>query len=378
MSDPVQIEVRPGSEAGSWLVTSRSGDDIQLVDPTHETYQEKDRLLAFGSRIHEGHLDERYELLCFKDGVVYLCRRTASDRWTVPVAVFDGDTYSPDMESVDAVADLAETELFAQEEREDIEWSMFLVDRQQERCTWEQFAIDGEVVRVPSKSNPLFDQLMAMVDSASSAGSGYGPMTNEYSEGIYQFDGHEFVVAGDEIEPYNPTDDLRDGWIHPLSMMVDDGRGNGISIGFDEDDEFFEELFWDDEDDEIESGDWEDPDPETLEVHQVKVRARDNLENLQITHHDVDLVGPSASSTLPSGNSWVAFTTDASLDELEEKLFRAQRVMVNGWEGLMSDDLSLTVALRLSDEDHVYRLSHDWVEVADRNLEALVARRFRK
>lgn len=378
MSDRVQIEVRPGSDVGAWIVTSRSGDDIQLVDPTHETYQERNQLLAFGSRIHEGYLDERYELLCFKDGVVYLCRRIAPDRWTVPVAVFDGETYSPDMESVDAVADLAETELFAQEEREDIEWSMFLVDRQQRRCTWEQFAIDGEVVRVPSRSNPLFDELMAMVDSAFSAGSGYGPMTNEHSEGVYRFDGHEFVVTGDEIEPYDPTDDLPDGWIHPLSMMVDDGRGNGISIGFDEDDEFFEELLWDDEDDEIESGDWEDPDPETLEVHEVKVRARSDLEDLQITHRGVDLVGPSASSTLPSGNSWIAFTTEASLDELEEKLFRTQRVTVNGWEGLMSDDLSITVALRLSDEDHVYRLSHDWVEVADRNLEALVARRFRK
>ena len=377
---PMTIDVRPGTSPSSWIATPPSGNDIELLDPGHERYSNHNRLLAEGSRVHDERLDRRFELLCFQEGVVYICRRTSSDGWTVPVALFDGNSYEPDVDTIDESLEHAESMLIGPEERDDLmELSVFLEDRRRNGYKWVDFVIDGKVMRVPTPSNPDFDQHMHEESGAFSAGSGCGPMTHEHSEGIYEYGGHLFKVSDYDIEPYDPDNELPVNWVHPLSMMVDDGNGGEISIGFDEDNEFIEESFWDDEDDAIESGDWDDPDPQMLKIYEVKVRARSDLEDLQIMHHGVDLVGPSASSTLPSGNPWIAFTTRASHDELKAKLFGVERIMVNGCEGLMSDDLTITVALRLSDDDHVYRLTHDWVEVArGAGLNALVGRRYRR
>lgn len=381
--EPIKIDIQPESSSGSWTAHSPNGAEIELFDPSHKQFS-KQSVLAEGSRVHDGQLDDGHELLCFKDDVTYLCRRIGPDQWTIPAALYELDTYEPSAWAVEDCAELGESLLLAEEEREELrDWGVFLHDRRQSGCVWIDFAIGDKVMRVPTPSHSEFDRYMHEESNATSAGSGYGPMTHEHSEGIYGYGGHLFKVSDYDIEPYNPNEDLPDGWIHPLSMMVDNGSGREISIGFDEDNEFedfdYQELFWDADDDAFELGEGDGQTDDELELFQAKVEARAALEALSIVHNGVDLVGPAASSALPSGEPWVAFTTFASLDEVEAKLFGTQRIQLNGFAGLMSDGVPITVALRLSDEDFVYRLTHDWVEVAyGDELNAFVGRRYRR
>lgn len=54
--------------------------------------------------------------------------------------------------------------------------------------------------------------------------------------------------------------------------------------------------------------------------YEARSSARQLLANLRVVHNGVEIVGPNASPALPSDRAWLAFSTQASLTELDAKV----------------------------------------------------------
>lgn len=244
---------------------------------------------------------------------------------------------------------------------------------------WVELEVNDEVLRVPHPDHPEFEDLVSEVSRAHSSSSNFGPVSSSYAERIVVYGGHRFLVTGDpegggqEIELVSSQTIVRRGWSHPSALMVMDSAGNEISLGYDEDldhEDQFENLA------DLEEDDVYDVEDERLAMwREALERAEDLLSDLRIDHQGVYVVGPDASTTMPSSEPWLAFRSPVSIEELSAKCGPVSMAILDGEELAFTDQLPLAVAARLAWPEPLVRLTADRVAVLDTELRAFVVDR---
>lgn len=380
--------VRRGLEPGGWLAWLDEAE-AELLDPRHPDFRSRVVVLGSGARVIGDRLAYGYEMLCRLDDAIYLLRQRDGADWTVVhcQACIDDDEYpgideltdglaNPrDIEQLERFLEVAETEIFPPDEY--FEWldsgGSNWVDSE-----WSQEIVDGEAMWVPS-ARYFIEALQPVLDAGTSSYSS-GPMESIYIEEVFEYGRHRFIVTGDpeggdlNVSEYHPAGvELPEGWVHPMSMMVD-VAGEPVSIAYNDDEgPWFDDSLWSSDDDELEA---DPPDFRGAEwdLHEIRREARQMLADLRIVHNGVEIVGPNASAVLPSESPWLAFPTRASLAELNAKVGRVFVADVSGRTMAFTDNMELAVAARLSDFEPIIRITHDTVEVATPWPEAIVAR----